>query len=88
MSLATLIVVLMWSILVGLLVWAMTAGRKAAAASSYKLQARLVQLAPRVQAGAPPSDGAATSSRVAAGDTVATAQGDSSKKPASSSPAA
>jgi len=78
----------MWSILIGLLIWAMTAGRKAAAASSYRLQARLVQLAPRAPASAPKSDGAAASSRPAGDAVTASARGEPSKKSVSSNPAA
>ncbi|HEY8497633.1 MAG TPA: hypothetical protein VIK90_00135 [Limnochordales bacterium] len=52
MSLATLIIAVMWLVLIALLVWAVVAGRRWAAAGPYKLQARLVEVRPRPAAAA------------------------------------
>lgn len=46
-NLATLLIVAMWVVLIGLVVWAIAAGRRGAVAAGYRLQARLVEVPPR-----------------------------------------
>lgn len=93
MSLGSLIVVIMWLILIGLLVWAIAAGRREAASAGYKLQARLVDVKPRVlmTAVAPASSAGASptaADRAAQAGAGAAAQPASEKKPASPHPVA
>ena len=91
MSLGSLIVVIMWLILIGLLVWAMAAGRREAASAGYKLQARLVDVKPRVLMTAAAPASSAGASPAAAGRAAragAAAAPASEKEPASPHPVA
>lgn len=92
MSLGSLIVVIMWLILIGLLVWAIAAGRREAASAGYKLQARLVDVKPQVAAAVAPASSAAASpaptDRAAQAGTGAATPSASERKPASPHPVA
>ena len=91
MSLGSLIIAIMWLILIGLLVWAIAAGRRETASAGYRLQARLVDVKPRVVTNAPAATAAGTSTSSADKAPAAVgvaAQAASDKNPVGSHPVA
>ncbi|MEW6048935.1 MAG: hypothetical protein AB1609_21110 [Bacillota bacterium] len=89
MSWGSLIIAAMWVFLIGLLLWAVGAGRRAAGSSDYRLQARLVDVKPRAPSPAPKpvaaaaaADAAATAAPAApAGSSAAPAAAAAGEKP-------